>query len=86
MKVLIKKGISQEEVDKELAKLEKKGKKSSLKKYAGKVNFGMDGLSYQKKLRNESEVREAVEEMKLIRSGKKAAKDAEQFINELENR
>jgi hypothetical protein len=30
-----------------------------------------------------SEIREAVEEMKLIRSGKKEARDAEDFLNEL---
>ena len=29
------------------------------------------------------EIREAVEEMKLIRSGKKKARDAEDFLNEL---
>lgn len=54
MKVLLKKEMSQEEMEKELAKLEKKkGKKASLKKYIGKVNFGMDGLAYQKLVRNE---------------------------------
>jgi hypothetical protein len=54
MKVLLKKGMSQEEMEKELAKLEqKKGKRASLKKYIGKVDFGTDGLSYQKQLRNE---------------------------------
>jgi hypothetical protein len=30
-----------------------------------------------------SEIREAVEEMKLIRSGKKNARDVEEFLNEL---
>ncbi|WP_209329138.1 hypothetical protein [Lunatimonas salinarum] len=30
-----------------------------------------------------SEIREAVEEMKLIRAGKKQARDAEDFLNEL---
>jgi len=30
-----------------------------------------------------SEIREAVEEMKLIRAGKKQARDAEEFLNEL---
>lgn len=30
-----------------------------------------------------SEIREAVEEMKLIRTGKKRARDAEDFLNEL---
>ncbi|MDR1225154.1 MAG: hypothetical protein LBL07_20085 [Tannerella sp.] len=30
-----------------------------------------------------SEIREAVEEMKLIRSGKKKARDVEEFLNEI---
>lgn len=30
-----------------------------------------------------SDIREAVEEMKLIRAGKKQARDAEDFLNEL---
>ena len=30
-----------------------------------------------------SEIREAVEEVKLIRAGKKEARDAEDFLNEL---
>ena len=53
MKVEIKNGMSQEEIEKELSKLEKDEKKANLKKYAGKVDFGMDGLTYQKKVRNE---------------------------------
>lgn len=54
MKVHLRKDMSKEEMEKELSKLEKrKGKKASLKKYVGKVNFGMDGLSYQKAVRNE---------------------------------
>ncbi|MBC9796730.1 hypothetical protein [Sinomicrobium weinanense] len=50
----------------------------------------LKGLSYVKtkqltdsKAQLMSEVREAVEEMKLIREGKKKARDAEEFLNEL---
>lgn len=53
MKIEIKEGMSQKEIEKELAKLEKGSKKADLKKYVGKVDFGEDGLTYQKKVRNE---------------------------------
>ena len=53
MKIEIKEGMSQKEIDKELAKLEMTGKKADLKKYVGKVDFGVDGLTYQKRIRNE---------------------------------
>ena len=50
----------------------------------------LSGLSYVKaqplteeKAQLMSEIREAVEEMKLIRAGKKQARDAEEFLNEL---
>lgn len=50
----------------------------------------LKGLSYVKteqitdaKAQQMSEIREAVEEMKLIRAGKKEARDAEDFLNEL---
>ena len=39
MKIEIKEGMSQKEIEKELAKLEKTGKKADLKKYIGnKIN------------------------------------------------
>ena len=54
MKVLLTKNMSKEEMEKELSKLEKKkAKKSNLKSYIGKINFGVEGLSYQKAVRNE---------------------------------
>jgi hypothetical protein len=50
----------------------------------------LNGISYVKvKLLTESkallleEIREAVEEMKLIRTGKKKARNAEEFLNEI---
>ncbi|MEX2564671.1 MAG: hypothetical protein WD431_01860 [Cyclobacteriaceae bacterium] len=50
----------------------------------------LKGLTYVKtkkltdaKAQLMSEVREAVEEMKQIRAGKKQARDAEEFLNEL---
>ncbi|MCA1764531.1 MAG: hypothetical protein ABR574_12975 [Cryomorphaceae bacterium] len=50
----------------------------------------LKGLSYVKtkqltdsKAKLMSEIREAVEEMKLIRAGKKQARDTEDFLNEL---
>ena len=50
----------------------------------------LSGLSYVKakpltdaKAQLMGEIREAVEEMKLIRTGKKQARDAEEFLNEL---
>ena len=49
----VNKKISREELDKELAKLTKKRKPIDLDKYAGKINFGVDGLEYQLAVRNE---------------------------------
>ena len=50
----------------------------------------LKGLAYVKtkqlteaKAQLMTDIREAVEEMKLIRSGKKQARDAEEFLNEL---
>lgn len=53
MVVRIKKTTKKEEIDKLLKKLKTKRKKVNLDKYFGKINFGMDGLTYQKKIRNE---------------------------------
>ena len=52
MKIEIKEGMSQKEIEKELAELEKNIKKADLKKYVGRVDFGIDGLAYEKKERN----------------------------------
>jgi len=49
----VNKKISREDLDKELSKLTKKRKPIDLDKYAGKIDFGVDGLEYQLKVRNE---------------------------------
>ena len=49
----INKNSGRSELDKELLKLSKQRKPINLKKYFGKVNFGVDGLDYQLKIRNE---------------------------------
>jgi hypothetical protein len=51
----VNKKISREDLDKELGKLTKKRKPIDLDKYAGKIDFGVDGLEYQLKIRNEWE-------------------------------
>ncbi|MXV14417.1 hypothetical protein [Hufsiella ginkgonis] len=45
--------VTRTALDKKLEKLEKKRKPIDLDKYAGKVNFGVDGLEYQLKVRDE---------------------------------
>ncbi|MHB1179647.1 MAG: hypothetical protein ACYCZO_15120 [Daejeonella sp.] len=49
----INKPIDRVRLDEQLVKLTKKRKPIDLKKYAGKVDFGVDGLEYQLKSRNE---------------------------------
>ncbi|MDP2413290.1 hypothetical protein [Daejeonella sp.] len=49
----INKPIDRVRLDEQLAKLNKKYKPTDLKKYAGKVDFGVNGLEYQLKSRNE---------------------------------
>ncbi|MEJ7778878.1 MAG: hypothetical protein WKF68_04740 [Daejeonella sp.] len=49
----INKSIDRVQLDEQLVKLVKKRKPIDLKKYAGKVNFEVDGLEYQLKIRNE---------------------------------
>lgn len=49
----VNKTTTRSELDKELAKLPKKKKPIELDKYFGKINFGVDGLEYQLKIRNE---------------------------------
>ncbi len=53
MAIEIKKNIDRSQLDEELVKLPKKRKVIDLKKYFGKVDFGVDGLEYQLKIRNE---------------------------------
>ena len=49
----INKNIKRSELDKALLKLSKHRKPIDLEKYFGKVDFGVDGLEYQLKIRNE---------------------------------
>lgn len=49
----VDKSTSRSHLDKELNKLDKKKSSIDLNKYFGKINFGMDGLEYQLKVRNE---------------------------------
>lgn len=55
MSITINKTYSDKEIDKAMQKLtdRKKKEKIPLDKYFGKVTFETDGLSYQKKIRNE---------------------------------
>jgi len=54
MVITIKKGASSEEIQKALSKLEKNKKKPSLKKHFGVLKRGLDGVIYQKEMRNEN--------------------------------
>jgi len=49
----VNKSISRSKLDEELIKLPKKKAPISLDKYFGKINFGIDGLDYQLKARDE---------------------------------
>jgi len=49
----INKTTSRKQLDEALTKLPKKKAPIDLKKYAGKINFGVDGLEYQLKIRDE---------------------------------
>jgi len=51
--IVINHNSSRKELDEALAKISKKPKGIDLKKYFGKVKFKMDGLEYQKQIRNE---------------------------------
>ncbi len=51
MVIKIKKKSSRKKVHEALKKLPKGSNKVDLKKYFGKVNFEIDGLSYQKSIR-----------------------------------
>lgn len=53
MIVEIKKGSSPEEIQKAIIKLRKHRKLFSAKKHFGKAKLDIDGLNYQKKMRNE---------------------------------
>jgi len=49
----VDKSTSRGKLDKELTKLPKKKASIKLDKYFGKIKFGIDGLAYQLKTRNE---------------------------------
>jgi len=49
----VNKKISREQLDKALKEIPKKRKPIDLSKYAGKIDFGVDGLEYQLAIRNE---------------------------------
>ena len=53
----IHKDDSAEAIQKAISKMKEKRRKKpiDLDRYFGKVNFGIDGLAYQKKVRNEWE-------------------------------
>lgn len=55
MSVTIHKNDSNETIRKAIQKVtsRRKGKNISLDHYFGKINFDMEGLDYQKKIRNE---------------------------------
>lgn len=49
----VNKSTSRSKLDEELTKLPKKKEPINLDKYFGKINFGIDGLDYQLKTRDE---------------------------------
>jgi hypothetical protein len=53
MVVIIKANSSEGEIKKAFLKLKKSRKPFSSEKHFGKLNWNMDGLSFQKKVRNE---------------------------------
>jgi hypothetical protein len=58
-------------------------KASSLLEVLQSISFVKTKLLTDEKAQLLADVREAVEEMKFIRAGKKQARDAEDFLNEL---
>jgi len=49
----VDKSTSRSKLDEELTKLPQKKAPVNLDKYRGKINFGVDGLAYQLKIRDE---------------------------------
>jgi hypothetical protein len=49
----VNKSTDRNKLDEELTKLPKKKTPINLDKYFGKINFGVDGLDYQLKIRDE---------------------------------
>ena len=52
-KIEVDKTTSRSQLDEQLTKLPKKKGPLNLAKYFGKINFGVDGLEYQLKVRDE---------------------------------
>ena len=53
MIIEIKKPVTKEKVKEALARISKEGQKKSLRKHFGKLKRGLNGVSYQKKIRDE---------------------------------
>lgn len=53
MIIEIKKPVTKDKVEEALKQIAQKGKKKSLRKHFGKLKGGIDGLDYQKKIRDE---------------------------------
>lgn len=51
--IIVDKDTKKEQLNKALSKLPKKRKSIDVKKYFGKIDFGVDGLEYQLKIRDE---------------------------------
>lgn len=51
--IIVDKDTKKEQLNKALSKLPKKRKSIDVKKYFGKIDFGIDGLEYQLKIRDE---------------------------------
>ena len=49
----VNKSVSRSKLDEELTKLPNKKASINLNKYFGKIKFGVDGLDYQLKIRDE---------------------------------
>ena len=55
MIIEIKTPVTKEKVRKAIMRISKEGKKKSLRKHFGNLKRGLDGLNYQKKIRDEWE-------------------------------
>ena len=53
MIIEIKTPVTKEKVRKAIMRIYKEGKKKSLRKHFGNLKRGLDGLNYQKKIRDE---------------------------------
>lgn len=53
MIIEIKKPVTKEKVNQAIKRISKEGKKKSLRKHFGKLKRGVDGMTYQKQVRDE---------------------------------